>query len=146
MDDQATADKQTKDKQALVDTYRSDAAQFEAKTPDFKAAYNYLMHSRAQELMALGYDDPQAIHQALLDDEFAVAQTAISRKQIPAEVIYNLATQRGYTKADPKGGSAADKLDAIERGQQAHKSLSNLGGSSGDVEMTAETLLKMPDG
>src|ERR1700730_17359025 len=42
----------------LINAYRMDAAQFAAKTPDFQAAYNHLMNSRAAELQAIGYDDP----------------------------------------------------------------------------------------
>ncbi|MEW6645390.1 MAG: hypothetical protein AB1586_33175 [Pseudomonadota bacterium] len=125
----------------LVRAYQVDAAQFESKTPDFKAAYNHLLQSRAQELIALGYDDPQAVHQALLADEFAVAQMALQSRRSPAEVIYNLARQRGYVKG---GGSGHDRLDTIARGQAAGKSLTSAGGGGSDSEMSAEALLRMP--
>jgi hypothetical protein len=131
------ADQQT----ALVSAYQADAAQFEARTPDFRAAYNHLLQSRAQELVALGYDTPQAIHDALLADEFAVAQAALARRQSPAELIYNLARQRGYAAGAPRG---SDRLDTIARGQAANKSLAFTGGGSGDADITAEALLKMP--
>ncbi len=126
----------------LVRAYQIDAAQFEAATPDFKAAYEHLLGSRAQELIALGYDTPQAVHQALLADEFSVAQMALASRRSPAEVIYNLARQRGYVKGTTARGR--DRLDTISRGQQANKSFSGTGGGSGDAEMSAETLLKMP--
>jgi len=125
----------------LVRAYQVDAAQFESRTPDFKAAYNHLLQSRAQELVALGYDDPQAVHQALLADEFAVAQMALQSRRSPAEVIYNLARQRGYMKG---GGSGQDRLDTIARGQAAGKSLASAGGGASDSEMSAEALLRMP--
>jgi uncharacterized membrane-anchored protein YhcB (DUF1043 family) len=128
---------------ALVSAYRNDAAQFESQNPDFKAAYNHLLQSRAQELVALGYDNPQAIHEALLADEFAVAQSALMTQRSPAEIIYNLARQRGYAKGSG-GKSAAARLDTIERGQHANKSLSSAGGVSGDGDISAEALLKMP--
>ncbi|WP_315831099.1 hypothetical protein [Bradyrhizobium prioriisuperbiae] len=124
----------------FVRAYQVDAAQFEAATPDFKAAYDHLLASRAQELVALGYDSPQAVHQALLADEFAVAQMALASRRSPAEVIYNLARQRGYVK----GAGGRDRLDTISRGQQANKSFAATGGGSGGAEMTAEALLKMP--
>ena len=124
----------------LVRAYQIDAAQFEAATPDFKAAYDHLLASRAQELIALGHDSPQAVHQALLADEFAVAQMALAARRSPAEVIYNLARQRGYVK----GTTGRDRLDTISRGQQASKSFAGAGGGSGEAEMTAEALLKMP--
>ena len=69
----------------LVTAYRMDAAQFEAKTPDFRAAYNHLLNSRAAELMAIGYDDPVQLHQALTNDEMAIA-APLNRKSA-AEVI-----------------------------------------------------------
>lgn len=128
----------------LVNAYRTDAAQFEARTPDFRAAYNHLLNSRASELMAMGYDDPIQLHEALTSDEMAIAQMALGNNKSAAEIIYNLAQQRGYRKADPGKGNAAAKLDTINRGQQANKSLANTGGSGGDTEMTGEMLLKMP--
>jgi hypothetical protein len=128
----------------LVTAYRMDAAQFEAKTPDFKAAYNHLLNSRAAELMAIGYDDPAQLHQVLTNDEMAIARTALGNKKSAAEIIYNLAQQRGYRKAGPGSGKGAEKIDTINRGQQANKSLANTGGSSGDGDMTGEMLLKMP--
>jgi hypothetical protein len=142
--EQREAQEQTARQQhALVSAYRNDAAQFESQNPDFKAAYNHLLQSRAQELVALGYDNPQAIHDALLADEFAVAQSALMTQRSPAEIIYNLARQRGYAKGSGGKGAAA-RLDTIERGQHANKSLSSTGGVSGDGDISAEALLKMP--
>lgn len=149
--------------QTFVNNYRQDAAAFEVTTPDFKPAYNFLLEARAAELIAVGYDDPKALqaagatpdevhaaakalHDALTADEYAIAQMAQSKKKSAAEMLYNLAKQRGYksesTAVAPSKG--AEKLDTIERGQQANKSLSTAGGSSGDAEMTAERLLSMP--
>ena len=151
LDDQAKAaadaEKQASEQKVFVDKYRADADAFEATNPDFKAAYNFLLNSRAAELKAIGYDTPQALHQALIADEMAIAQMAFERGKSPAEMLYNLANQRGYKKdaaADPGQGKAAEKLENIERGQQANKSLSNAAGSSGDPEMTAEALIAMP--
>jgi uncharacterized membrane-anchored protein YhcB (DUF1043 family) len=144
MEQRDTQERAAHQQNALVSAYRADAAQFESRIPDFKAAYDHLLQSRAQELLALGYDNPQAIHEALLADEFAVAQSALMTRRSPAEVIYNLARQRGYAKGAGGRGNAAARLDTIERGQYANKSLSNTGGSSGDGEIGAEALLKMP--
>lgn len=134
-------DRATRHEQDVVAAYRADAAQFESRTPDFRAAYSHLLASRAQELAALGYSDPRAIHDALMADEFAVAQTALARQQSPAEIIYSLARQRGFAGGRGRGG---ERLASIERGQAAHKSLSATGGASGDADITAESLLKMP--
>jgi hypothetical protein len=128
----------------LLTAYRLDAARFEAGTPDFRAAYNHLLTSRASELMAMGYDDPARLHEALTNDEMSIAQMALANRKSAAETIYHLARQRGYKKADAAPGNAANRLDTINRGQQANKSLANTGGSSGDGDMTGEMLLKMP--
>lgn len=133
------------EQKVFVDKYRKACDDFEAETPDFKAAYNHLLNSRAAELEAIGYDTPEALHNALIADEMAIAQMAFEKGKSPAEMLYNLANQRGYKKevADPNKGKAAEKLETIERGQAANKSLSSASGASGDQEMTAEALIAM---
>ena len=145
-----TADKAVAEQKVFVDNYTKACDEFEKTTPDFKAAYNFLLNSRAAELKAIGYDTPETLHQALIADEFGIAQMALQRGKSPAQMLYDLANQRGYKKASadaPKPGAgeeaAAEKLARIERGQAEHKSLSNTGGSSGDQEMTAEALIAM---
>lgn len=131
----------------LVGAYRDDASRFEQTTPDFRDAYNHLLVSRVNELKALGFED-QAIRQSLEAEEIQIAQFAFQRGESPAETIYKLAQGRGYTKKPPAADvakkEAEAKLDTIERGQAQHKSLSAVGGSQGDADMTAERLLAMP--
>lgn len=164
LDDQDAANKVVGEQKAFVDTYRADANTFVAKTPDYMDAYNHLLGSRAQELIAIGYDDPVALqnsgadvptvqaaakelHDALVADEYAIADRALKAKKSPAQIIYDLAKQRGYVK---KGAAAdgkkpgEDKLDQIERGQATNKSLNATGGATGDADITAERLLSMP--
>ncbi len=131
------------DRHNLITAYKMDAAQFESRNPDFKAAYTHLLNSRATELKAMGYDDPMQLHQALTNDEMSIAQMALANRKSAAEVIYHLAQQRGYRPAGG-GGKGAEKLDTITRGQNANKSLSNTGGGAGDGDVTADMLLKMP--
>lgn len=128
----------------LVRHYQDDAAQFTAKTPDFQEAYNFLIRSRAEELMALGYESHADLEDALKNEEISIATLAFQKGKSPAEVIYGLAQMRGYKKADPKAAAEA-KLDTIERGSGLNKSLSAAAGASGDDEMTAERLLSMPN-
>jgi len=148
------ADKAAADRNTFVTNYRNDAATFEQANPDYKQAYNFLLQSRAAELQAIGYDDPKALHDAIVADEYAIAQLALSKGKSPAEVIYGLAKQRGYkaaagdkpgANADPDAAAAAaERLANIERGQNANKSLNGAGGGAGENEMTAERLLAMP--
>lgn len=145
---QEANDKAAADHKTFVDNYRADAASFEVKTPDFKPAYDFLLNSRAAELKAIGYDTPESLHAALLADEMAIAQMAFEKGKSPSQMLYDLSVQRGYKKAAPTqaeidGGKAAQKLDTIERGQAANKSLSNAGGSAGDQDVTGEQLAAM---
>lgn len=128
----------------LVRHYQDDAAQFVAKTPDYMDAYNFLIRSRAEELMALGYESRADLEDALKNEEISIATLAFQKGKSPASVIYDLAQKRGYKKADPKAAAEA-KLDTIERGSGLNKSLSAASGASGDDEMTAERLLSMPN-
>lgn len=139
------ADQEAHQRGELVRNYAAAASDFERATPDFKPAYAHLLQSRAAELAELGYS-PGEIQQAIQNEELQIATVAFQKGKNPGEIIYNLAKQRGYVKKDDKAAAdaAAAKLDAQERGQQANKSLSNTGGSNGDVEMTAERLLAMP--
>jgi hypothetical protein len=127
------------ERNALVSAYRADAARFEANTPDFRAAYAHLLQSRLAELQAIGIDDPRALHEAVQADEMAVAQAALARGSSPAEVIYRLATQRGYRPA----AAGPDRLASIARGREANKTLSATGARAGDAEVSAEQLARM---
>lgn len=128
----------------LVGHYRSDAAKFTTSNPDYMAAYSHLLQSRARELQALGYESGAELDRALQNEEMSIAQMAFEKGKSPAQVIYDLAKERGYKKADPKADTEA-KLDTIERGAGLNKSLSSASGASGDGEMTAERLLSMPN-
>lgn len=157
----ATAD------QTFVNSYRSDAEKFkagdpakgQAPVPDYMDAYNHLLQSRAQELMAIGYDNPndplltpdekeaaaRAIHDALTADERGIAELAFSKGKSPAQIIYDLAQKRGYAKkgAAPAADESEDRLATIERGQRANKSLATAGGPGGEQDMTGEQLAAM---
>lgn len=152
-------EKAATENRTFVNSYRADADKFKATTPDYMEAYNHLLQSRAAELMSIGYDDPnsplltpdekhaaaKALHDALTQDEYGIAQLAFSKGKSPAQIIYDLAQKRGYAKkgAAPAAEPAEDRLATIERGQAANKSLSNAGGPGGEQDMTAEQLVAM---
>jgi hypothetical protein len=153
------SEKAANENQTFVNSYRADADKFKATAPDYMDAYNHLLTSRAQELMSIGYDDPnsplltpdekqaaaKALHDALTQDEMGIAQLAFSKNKSPAQIIYDLAQKRGYAKkgAAPAPEPGEDRLATIERGQAANKSLSTAGGPGGEQDMTAEQLLSM---
>lgn len=163
LDDADAATKAQGEQSAFVNNYKADAETFKAKSPDYMDAYNFVLQARANELLSIGYDNPsdptltpdeahaarKALHDALTADEYAIAEMAFAKKKSPAEMLYNLAKQRGYKPAaaagaEGEGGKGAETLDRIERGQAANKSLTTPGGATGDAGMTAERLLAMP--
>lgn len=155
-EDADAATKAANDRTTFVNEYKADAAEFEKTAPDYRKAYDFLLNSRAADLRAIGYDTPEALHNALTADEFAIAEMAKAKGKSPAAMLYDLAKARGYKlaaapapadadpDAKPAEGSAAERLAAIERGQQANKSLSDLGGEAPGGAMTAAQLIAMP--
>lgn len=153
LDEQDAAAKAATERNTFVNNYKADAAKFEATKPDYRKAYDFILNSRAAELKAIGYDTPEALHNALNADEFAIAEMAFSKGKSPAEMLYALAVQRGYKPPDAAagdgkpgegGGTAAERLETIAAGQAANKSLSDLGGEAPGGAMTAAQLIAMP--
>lgn len=145
---------------ALVSTYRQDAATFRGSTPDFNDAYNFLLEKRGQQLKALGYGDPE-IATALYNEEINLASRALSMRQSPSQQLYALAQSMGYAKAAPVAAAAApvaaapvapvapvvpsvtSEIAAIKAGQNTSKTLSSGGGAAGE-ELSLEALANMP--
>lgn len=90
--------------------------QFVKTAPDFNDAYNHLRNVRAGDLRNYGLPDDQ-IQQALLQDEIGLAQQAIRFGRNPAQVIYEMAKNHGYTtktQAAPAAPPSA-KLQHIQQ-------------------------------
>lgn len=147
---------------AVVSNYQRDAAGFEAKQPDFKDAYNYLIGLRKQQLEAQRYS-PEEVSKWLYTEEMNLVQRAFEGKTSPSEDIYNLAKSMGYAPkaaapvaeakpaAEVKPAPAApltapsvtEEIDRIKAGKAASMSLSNGGGSAGE-ELSLEWLANAP--
>ncbi len=121
--------------QQFIGAYKASAEEFTSKTPEFKDAYKYLIQSRDQELATLGYMDPRQRHEMIVQDEAQIVALAMQNGANPAERLYEVAKMRGFKKAEPKND--AQKLDTIQRGQQAAKSLGAVsGGAEGELTLT----------
>lgn len=125
--------------QRMMQTYSNMATEYQAKTPDFKDAYNHWMGGLKDELVDLGYTDWQ---QQIEQMELNIVAKAIQDGANPAERIYAAAKRRGFkvpVKEDP-----AKRFEQLQRGQSAAKSLGNL---SGDQEppLTLQSLAEMDD-
>lgn len=123
----------------------AEVSKFRAEKADYDEAYRHLFGSRIEELRTMRYSDDQ-IRQAVASEEMAIAAHALQNGVNPAEIIYDLATKRGYkaAAAAPAAAPAADRIAVAARGQASGRSLSNApGGASGAP--TVEALLAMSD-
>ena len=130
---------------ALNHAYLSDARGFVERNPDFIAGYRHLQHSRDQELALAGHDDPAVRLEIIKAEERDIVIRALQNGASPAERIYALAKARGFRNDSGETGraAAAERIETIQRGQAAAKSLSSVGGTSGEA-LTAEALANMP--
>lgn len=149
----------------LKNEYQADALSFARETPDFGAAYSHLLNTRGAMLESQGYDTNQ-IRQIVFNEEKQLVERAKATGKRPAAMVYALAQQLGYRKADPpavqaqtepvKNGNGAEvkpngeakpsvteEIARIQAGQAASKSLSGAGGAASDISL--ETLSGMSD-
>lgn len=114
--------------------------EFLKTTPDFDAAYQHLRAIREEDYKDSGMN-AEAVRRALLEDEFRISQTAISKGQNPAEAMYKMAKRYGYApKADvqqDKQKQAEAKVDRLANGQFASKPA---GVSNAKSDLTVEGL------
>lgn len=123
----------------FVNQYQAQAAQFAQKQPDFMEAYQHIRAVRRQQLEAVGYTDPAGLEGMLQQEELQIAGKAFQDGVNPAERLYALAKQLGYS-----GKQAENKLQTIAEGQTKGRSLSGPSGSPGDnAPMTLERLSKL---
>lgn len=132
-------------KQQFINQYSHSAKEYANEVKDFGDAYKYLNDSRLKEYLEAGYTQQQA-NELLESDELAIVAKAYQDGVNPASRIYNLAKLRGYQfkqqQAQAQTQSADKKLETLEKGMQASKSLNNLSGQ-GEKQVTLEALAQM---
>lgn len=154
--------------QQTQQSYQADAMAFAREHPDFLQAYNHLITTRAQMLIAQGHTEQQ-VRQFLRNEEKGLVQNAIQAGKRPAEQIYNMAKFMGYApKPAPQNGAQAqngngaapaqngngqqaparqpsvvEEIERIQRGQATNKSLSDSGGAA--QELTVEAIANMSE-
>src|SRR5215510_405964 len=119
---------------------------FKKDHPDYDDAWRHLVESRTAEMRYLGANDQQIV-QALQNDARSLMVQAFRAQKNPGELVYEFARQRGYTKKEAKAAADEinDRLDVIEAGQRASKSLSTVGGKAGGGEVTLSDIARMSD-
>lgn len=132
-------DENTKLQQKEIDflnKYQASADAFSKDRPDFTDAYNFLLREREKEL-AVFIKDPLKLKQRLAMDERTIVEEAFNNEQNPGEVLFELAKTRGYKAkaAEP----STNKIDDLDRGLKASKTLGNAGGKS-DNDMALSSL------
>jgi hypothetical protein len=117
------------------------ANEYRQEVPDFDDAYQHIRMVRANELHAIGYNVAE-IKQALRNDELGIINEAGKRGRNPAEIVYNMAKAAGYTGKKP-AQDAEQKIEQLQKGQQAAKTVGNGAASSGWP--TAEQIADMSE-
>ncbi|TGD94054.1 hypothetical protein [Methylobacterium nonmethylotrophicum] len=148
------AQRQEREFNDTVGSYRADIARFAQAEPSFADAYQHLINSRAQELAYAGV--PQAeISRTIQADEFALVRASLASGVSPAERVFQLAKLRGFAPkaaeppaasatAAPPPESATDRAARLAAGQNAARSLSGAGGAPA-AEMRLERLAEMSE-
>lgn len=140
--------------QAVWSHWENDARQYAQTNPDFQNAAKWLAETRDKQLQAVSVVDPRfsdvrmrnwQIEQELKQIVLGSAQRGMSA----AEAVYQLAQSYGYApsqqqQADPNK-DVLEKLDKLEQAQQAGRTVGQSPGKGGGDEITAETLLAMPE-
>lgn len=114
--------------------------EFSKTTPDFEKAIEFVRNQRAQELMAYGASEAEAMQQAHND----VARDALiqaSKGSDPAKTFYAIAKARGYNPVQVQ--LPAEKLEAERKGVAASRTLGSGGVQAG--KLTLESLAAMSD-
>ncbi len=140
----------TSQEQAIQSEWTRSVSEFSAQTPDFQDAAKFLADARMKMYETLAAVDPQLStpqgRNQRINDE--VSQLVVAAKQkgmSPAELVYALAKQSGYTGAAPQTQTLQlpDKLAGIEAAQRASQSLTASGGQTGADPLTAESIASM---
>ena len=117
------------------------AQEYAQENPDFPEAYNHIRMVRANELMALGLSGEELLHR-LRGEELSVFYEAHQKGKNPAEIAFNMAKAAGW-QPKKKEATPEQKIENLQKGTQASKSLGTGGAPSGNP--TAEQIAAMSD-
>ena len=122
-------------------------ADFIETNPDYNDAAKHFREARILELQEQGYDGEE-LTKALTSELVGLVARSLQSGKDPAEVVYRLAKNRGFGASAGKDNplpvdKSNKKLETIERGQRASRSLSGMSGKMGDGELSAESVTKL---
>lgn len=134
---QQQAVKQQQMLQNVVTTVRGHEDEYRQQVPDYDDAFNFLQNKRMNDYDTLGVTDPGTKQQNFYQEVLSVSVQALQNGMNPAEVMYKLANQWGFSGT--KAGQ--QKIESAKRGQKAATTLSQ-GGGSGN---TAKSKISLTD-
>jgi len=118
---------------------RADEIQFAQETPDYDNAAQHVAQVWMSEFEIMGIPQEQR-SQAYLFKVAQFANAAIRRGDSPAECVYELAKRVGYQPQKPEKPESEKKIESIQKGQEASKSLGN---GKPDADFSLESLAGM---
>jgi hypothetical protein len=132
-------------RQREIQTLTNYAAPFEedfkAENPDYDQAAQHLAQGRMEDLLAMYAGDANRAQQHFNQELLTLIANAKAQNADPAAIVYDLAKKRGFN-SKVAIDNASNKLQTIQRGQQASRSLS--GGKAESGEITVEAINRMP--
>jgi len=111
---------------------------FAKEVPDYDEAAKHVANIWTSEFRMAGVP-PEQIGQAYFFKVAQFANAAIRRGENPAEAVYELAQMVGYQKKEVKKPAGEQKIETIQKGQEAAKGL----GGGKDSEFSLEMLAGM---
>jgi len=154
LEDQQAASTQSAEFTQVQNAYVQDAVRFNQDTPDFPDAYKFVKAQMHRELETQGITDADQRENYIKQQEMDLVRNALAQQKSPAQIIYDLATTRGYAKAaaaDPAAdvaaaaAAAAEKVATIRAVQDQSTSLTGKGAGQTDAGLTFEQMLDMSD-
>ena len=125
--------------QQKLSQYANAVSTFKRQTPDYDEAFQFLNDVRDKEL-AVFIEDPNERAERLQYEEGVIAGRAMAQGKSPAQIFYDLAKHRGF---GAKLAQEENKIERLQKGQQAAKSLG--GGKAPEGEMSLDRLTKLAD-
>jgi hypothetical protein len=133
----------------------SQVSAFSREHEDYGDAFNFVVENRRAELLRnaeiLGIQADHAMIENQLQQESMGLIMQAAQAKNPAEIVYNLAMAKGYTKAQAQAAAQntdetlQQKIDKIEKGQQASSSLSGTTSSPDAGELSVSDISSMSD-
>ena len=133
--------RQADSERRLTGWAQAQAQEYAQENTDFPEAYNHIRMVRANELMALGLSGEELLHR-LRGEELSVFYEAHQKGKNPAEIAFNMAKAAGW-QPKKKEATPEQKIENLQKGTQASKSLGTGGAPSGNP--TAEQIAAMSD-